>query len=322
MGFGYLYESTDTDAPVLQTSVGSFTALLQAILVDGYGAKAPLGWTLEYTRAGEPSCKVFRGNPATGTGHFFRVDSSDANKAKIDAYEFLNGWDSHLVHRCPDAEDNFLWVSYQYCYSNPVEWKLIGDENCFLFLWKPYTNHNSRSSVLWTMAFVGDYTAFNSSLKWNSCLIGYISNYVSNPYVFFPDRFNSVSDINVQVMRTMVDFEYEPTSVTITGVFSTMSAFRSYIYAKYDGSFNLGGGIIAAPVFISDHGLLPGVYDLPTHENNLYRMSDWDTFTDDWTQAESSFQFNFGDHGFFVLAAGNGATYNFFMGFRYGEGFR
>lgn len=44
-----IYRSTDASAPVLTGAVGSLVALLDACLVNGYGAKAAAGWTKPFT---------------------------------------------------------------------------------------------------------------------------------------------------------------------------------------------------------------------------------------------------------------------------------
>src|SRR5438309_11659795 len=44
-----VYKSTDASAPALTGQVGSLTALLDAILVNGYGTKTAAGWTIGFT---------------------------------------------------------------------------------------------------------------------------------------------------------------------------------------------------------------------------------------------------------------------------------
>jgi hypothetical protein len=44
-----VYRSTDASAPTLTGQVGSLTALLDAVLVNGYGAQTAAGWTINQT---------------------------------------------------------------------------------------------------------------------------------------------------------------------------------------------------------------------------------------------------------------------------------
>lgn len=64
------YSSSDAGAPVLSGTAGALTALLAAILVNGYGAKAAAGWTQTYMSA-STSERVFR--PAHLIDAFVRI---------------------------------------------------------------------------------------------------------------------------------------------------------------------------------------------------------------------------------------------------------
>lgn len=74
-----VYNSTDPGAPQLTGMVGSLTAVLDAVLVDGYGVgadmKAPAGWTREFSAT---NVRVYRGNASFGSGYFLRIDDSAA----------------------------------------------------------------------------------------------------------------------------------------------------------------------------------------------------------------------------------------------------
>lgn len=87
-----IYSSADPGAPVLTGQAGSLTALLDALLLNGYSAgesfKAPLGWTLAYTATNK---RVYRNDPVLGTGRYLRVDDSatsgNARHAWVQAFE-------------------------------------------------------------------------------------------------------------------------------------------------------------------------------------------------------------------------------------------
>ncbi len=72
-----VYESTDPGAPQLTGQAGSLTALLDAVLVDGYGVGAArkngAGWTREFSAT---NVRVYRGNLVSGSGYFLRIDDS------------------------------------------------------------------------------------------------------------------------------------------------------------------------------------------------------------------------------------------------------
>lgn len=79
-----VYSSADASAPVLDGTSGSLLALLRAILVAGYGAKAAAGWTEPFTAASNVA--VFRNDHAVGTGAYYRVDDNSVSSGKSASY--------------------------------------------------------------------------------------------------------------------------------------------------------------------------------------------------------------------------------------------
>lgn len=78
-----VYRSTDPGAPILNGQAGSLLAVLNAILVTGYGdgasAKLGAGWTRPYASS---SVQVFRNSATTGSGTYLRV-RDDASAATL-----------------------------------------------------------------------------------------------------------------------------------------------------------------------------------------------------------------------------------------------
>lgn len=102
-----VYMSTDPAAPQLTGQVGSLVALLDAVLVNGYGvgpaAKPGAGWKLEFTASNR---RAYRIDPVIGSGIFFRVDDSasvagaNARSAHVRAFESMSDIDSG-INGCP-----------------------------------------------------------------------------------------------------------------------------------------------------------------------------------------------------------------------------
>lgn len=85
-----LYKSTDASAPSLTGVIGSLVALLDAVLVNGYGSQAAAGWTKPYTATNKA---VFRNSAVTGTGFYLDVDDSapaTAKEARVKGYETMS----------------------------------------------------------------------------------------------------------------------------------------------------------------------------------------------------------------------------------------
>ena len=71
-----IFRSTDASAPTLSGTVGSLIALLDACLVNGYGAKSAAGWTKQFS---DTNKAVYRMSTAgTAAGYGYRIDDTGA----------------------------------------------------------------------------------------------------------------------------------------------------------------------------------------------------------------------------------------------------
>ena len=93
-----VYKSTDGSAPVLNGQAGSLCTVLDAILVNGYGAKAAAGWAIEFTGTNK---RIYR--PPTGALRArYRVQDdapraapfNDGREARIRASEAASAIDT------------------------------------------------------------------------------------------------------------------------------------------------------------------------------------------------------------------------------------
>jgi hypothetical protein len=86
-----IYRSTDGSAPTLSGTAGDLTTLLDACLVNGYGAKANAGWTIAYTATNR---RAYR-NGSGSTQLYWRVrddagGTGGAKEALIRGYETMS----------------------------------------------------------------------------------------------------------------------------------------------------------------------------------------------------------------------------------------
>jgi hypothetical protein len=75
-----IYRSTDGSAPTLSGTAGDLTTLLDACLVNGYGAKAAAGWSISYTATNRRAYK--NGTGSTGLLWRIRDDAGGTGGAK------------------------------------------------------------------------------------------------------------------------------------------------------------------------------------------------------------------------------------------------
>lgn len=77
-----VYSSTDASAPVLTGAVGSFIALLDACLVNGYGDKGAAGWSKDFS---DTNLATYR--PAFGSGCSLGVDDTNTLNVRVRGFE-------------------------------------------------------------------------------------------------------------------------------------------------------------------------------------------------------------------------------------------
>jgi hypothetical protein len=90
-----VYRSTDVGAPVLTGLPGTLIALLDAILVNGYGALPAAGWTKPFN--GQNGA-VYRNNSVSGSGMYLNVDDNGMGvnghrEARVRGFEQKTGYD-------------------------------------------------------------------------------------------------------------------------------------------------------------------------------------------------------------------------------------
>lgn len=89
-----IYQSTDASAPVLTGATGSLVALLDACLVNGYGAKAAAGWTKSFSGTSKAAYRQ-----GAGSAFYLRVQDDGPGagtykEARAVGYETMSDVDT------------------------------------------------------------------------------------------------------------------------------------------------------------------------------------------------------------------------------------
>lgn len=154
-----IFRSTDPGAPVISGQAGALAALLDAILVDGYGsgatAKGGLGWTREFV---SPNLRAYRNNPVTGTGYFLRVDDSNALYGWMRGYESMSAISTGInpVPTLAQRTDGSMWIKSSAAGAVARSWFAIGNERS-LYLFIDHTGGGAESQVPY---FCGDISSY------------------------------------------------------------------------------------------------------------------------------------------------------------------
>lgn len=165
------YFSTDPDAPELNGLAGSLIAVLDACLVNGYGAKPPLGWTKEH--AGENKA-AYRQVAKLGYGQYYLQVRDDApvgtqlgRTAIMSGYESMSSVDEG-INMFPQSGQ---YLSPTYLRKSATadgvtrQWLLVGDERTFYLM----TYSEDVAGYSFGFAF-GDFYSIVPGDRWN-CLI-------------------------------------------------------------------------------------------------------------------------------------------------------
>src|ERR1700692_1964892 len=88
-----VYRSTDASAPVLTGSVGTLLTVLDAVLVNGYGAVSAAAWTKPFSNASNVGC--YKNSATDGTGFCLNVNdagpgSGGAREARMTGFETMS----------------------------------------------------------------------------------------------------------------------------------------------------------------------------------------------------------------------------------------
>lgn len=160
--------SDDTSAPVLTGQSGSLISLLDAVLVDGYGDKAALGWTKPYSDTNEAAYRI---DPTDGTGFYIYIDDSFGTYAEIRGYESMTAIDSGTNPFPYTSLTKVRIVKSDSSDSTARPWIIYGDNRgIWLLVYRGYTDfyYYSRSGLHW----IGDFITKVPSDTWACAVIG------------------------------------------------------------------------------------------------------------------------------------------------------
>jgi hypothetical protein len=181
MGSAKVYRWDDASAPTLNGTRGSLLNVLDAVLVNGYGSKASLGWSLAYTATNK---RVYR---SQGNAMFYRFDSASTTGAQytnVSGFESMSDVDTG-TGRFPASGTN-LFVAVSSTADTTVRpWCIIGDEKGFYFFsWCSNTTtpvNTKNNAIGW---YIGDIVSIIPGDVYNSGLIGVYTS--ESPYSYLP----------------------------------------------------------------------------------------------------------------------------------------
>lgn len=246
-----VYRYTDPGAPQITNGTPSeWINVLKKVLVEGYGSKAALGWTLEFENAG--AFKVaFRNNVAEGgSGGYVQFWSSYGS----------NSANEPMKVKCAlgmTALDTFIKAGpgrQIFNTGNMRGWEIIGTSRGFYF------------TVLWTYPPIQMGISTSSSGYHNCYFIGDIDSKIANDNNCFTlvDTINTTSDSygssqGIASSSNLYMYIYSVTGEAIGGPHVGLKSLFSFIDTSLDGNAEALG---------VDHNMFPAHITTEIANNN------------------------------------------------------
>lgn len=143
-----VYKSTDASAPVLDSSLGSLCTVLDACLVNGYGAAAGAGWSIAFTgtskRCYRPATGLLRGLLRVQDDAPRAAPFNNANEARITCFEAMTTVDVG-TGKYPVTSNGIILQKAQGI-GLPAKWTCIADDRTVYFFAQSGDYGNSYAS--------------------------------------------------------------------------------------------------------------------------------------------------------------------------------
>lgn len=197
------YRSTDTSAPTLTGQVGSLIALLDAILVNGYGSQSAAGWSHAFTTSGNVAAYKL----GAGTGRFLSIDDSGgltggARDCIVRGFETMTALSTGTgPFPNPVQQSNGVnWRKSLSADGTARAWSAIADNRTlYLLVTTGDTSNTTGTSALYAF---GDFYSYVPNDPYNCMLIGAIGSGTTETFtstLFYTGdlMFNSVASSSI-----------------------------------------------------------------------------------------------------------------------------
>ena len=258
-----IYSSTDVGAPVLNGITGSLITVLDAVLVNGYGAKSGAGWTKPYSSSNNLSASYKQGAGSAGC-YMYIQDIGSTQLGRTAMFRgFLTMSSANISSGSSgpfpsDAQSALLSHGYAIRKSTSADtvarpWIIAAD---------------SRTMYCFTQT--GDITAPTQTVVYSAVMFGDITSYVANdPYKC------AIIGLNNETETGTGNAQLFPYTFTYTGAVAANSMVICGGYNGIAGSTSFGKttdivkGGITSPGLSIGNGVLP----LPNPSDGKFYMA-------------------------------------------------
>lgn len=186
-----VYKSTDASAPVLSGTNGALIGVLDACLVNGYGAKSAAGWAKSFSATNKA---VYRMATSGNTGFYLNVQDNGpgagtAREARVWGYEIATAQDigTNQFPTTGQLTNGLFLRKSATADATARPWIIVADSSVFYL----FVETGDYTSPTQTMAFMfGDFFSYVSGDA-NRCII--IGRTTENTSSYSAENFCTVS---------------------------------------------------------------------------------------------------------------------------------
>jgi hypothetical protein len=260
-----LYRSTDASAPSLTGQVGSLVALLDAVLVNGYGSQTAAGWTKAYSATNKAS---YRMATSGNTGFYLDVDDAapgggGAREARWRGYEAMTAvaTGTNAFPTSAQLSAAIICRKSNTADSTARAWYIVADGSC-IYLFTDSGDNVGYSNQI----FFGDFFSYKSSDLYNCASIGRTTENSNNaafdrlPVIRAGSAVLTTQEVGHYVARSWTGVGG---SIQFCKHSSMLSTYASYgptgnMYALCNYPNGPDGGLELAPIWIGHSGNVRG----------------------------------------------------------------
>lgn len=263
-----VYRWDDASAPALSATNGALISVLDACLVDGYGAKAAAGWSKAYSGTNKAAYRQGTG----GNGHYLRIDNSTSNTyPRWRGYETMSDVDTGTGPFPTDAQvsGGLYGVTSSTNDGTARPWVLIADAKRF-YLYAGYNDSTGTglgSTAYKPLFFFGNILTLRPADAYHTLIVAHATAAAT------VNNFGTISSTGAAIAGHYLARINDQTGTSLAC--SKASDQRAETHTAL-GTANVTypdpvtGGILLAPVFVIEpsgyltRGILPGLWN-PLH---------------------------------------------------------
>lgn len=270
-----LYQSSDASAPVLSGQVGAWIGVLDACLVNGYGAKSAAGWAKAFTGTNLAAYRA-----ASGNRLYLAVDDTNAQEARFVGYETMSAvtTGTNPFPTTAQVSGGMYMRKSETANSTARPWVLIASDTGFMFF--PDSNGTTWSTDPAAIGcsgqmYYGDLVSYKPSDAYGTIIIGATATAGSNSnfgrksqqgvITWAADAGHYLARNQAQSVGSIACSKWAPMECS--------PAAQMGVNAVSPYPDTVSGGLIISPILISEtnggtgqliRGRLPGVWN-PCH---------------------------------------------------------